>query len=151
MAVLKNQIKLHKFTAPTAENITAGAGTNTTNAAADSDTGGKKGGETLKIPDLLTLTTFVKLIDIWDDIANGFEPDLTLSEAYYFDEFPHIFAEHSHLRALIDVLDEIDDNEQRETILAAIQHQAYNVAECIADEYPVMKPFFEDYLKRVVS
>ena len=48
MAVLKNQIHLHKFTAPTAENSTAGAGINDTDTAGNSDTGGKEGGENNK-------------------------------------------------------------------------------------------------------
>ena len=61
MAVLKNQIKLHKFTAPTAENITAGAGINNTIAAANSDTGGKNGGETQYLPSEATRAKICKM------------------------------------------------------------------------------------------
>ena len=45
MAVLKNQINLHKFTAPSADTILAGAGIDNTDTAANSDTGGKEGDE----------------------------------------------------------------------------------------------------------
>ena len=48
MAVLKNQINLHKFTAPTADTILVGAGIGNTDTAGNTDTGGKEGGENNK-------------------------------------------------------------------------------------------------------
>lgn len=64
MSILKNQIKLHKFTAPSADNITAGAGIDNTDTAANSDTGTKEGGETLKLPNPWMLRAFMTYNEI---------------------------------------------------------------------------------------
>ena len=55
------------------------------------------------------------------------------------------FCEYMQYLRLIDVLNFIDDEEQRETILTAIQNQGWDVAEMIADEYPILQPFLKDY------
>lgn len=61
MSILKKNINLHPFTAPTAENITAGAGINDTDTAGNSDTGGKEGGEPQYLPSEATRAKICKM------------------------------------------------------------------------------------------
>ena len=130
MAVLKNQIKLHKFTAPTADTITAGAGT-------------KEGDETLKIPELFTTKIFVEVINNYYIISSGETP---LTPTGFLDDVSEqTYCEYKQYLRLLDVLDSIDDEEQRETILTAIQNQGWNLVERIADEFPILQPFLKDY------
>ena len=79
MAVLKNQINLHKFTAPSADHITPGAGIGNTDTAANSDTGTKEGGETLKLPNPWMLRAFMTYNEIQWNCS-------LLSEHYAFNQ-----------------------------------------------------------------
>ena len=140
---MKNQIKLHKFTAPTADTILAGAGISNTDTAANSDTGGKEGGETLKIPELFTTKIFVDVINNYWIISSGETPD---KPEYSLDDVSEqTYCEYMQYLRLIDVLNFIDDEEQRVTILTAIQNQGWNLVERIADEFPILQPFLKDY------
>ena len=127
MAVLKNQINLHKFTAPTA----------------DTGTGTKEGGETLKIPELFTTIVFVEVINNYYIISSGETP--VTPTGFLDDVSEQTYCEYKQYLRLLNMLDSIDDEEQRETILTAIQNQGRDVVERIADEYPVLQPFLKDY------
>ena len=145
MSILKKNINLHPFTAPSADTILIGAGIDNTITAANSDTGGKEGGETLKLPSPCIFSLFARLMDVWEDIAGGVplaRVSFPNSDYNPFDEQAELCFQYSQFRDLIDVLDGIGDEYKRDTILTAIQHQAYDIAESIADEYPVLQPFF---------
>ena len=143
MTVLKKNINLHPFTAPSADTNTA--------APESNGAGGKKGGETLKLPSYDIFDLFDQLVCCYRALVVGegtdfdfslFDPELNpfaWTPSVLNDEYPQFLG-------LLKVLESLDDEEKQETLLSAIQEKAYDVAECIADEYPVLQPFFEKYV-----
>ena len=151
MTVLKKNINLHPFTAPSADTNTA--------APESNGAGGKEGGEKLRISPPI-FHAFSCMLRVYYLIAIG-DYDTSYLESLY-DSLSHflpddedtptdrvieIEREYHHFLKLGEIYSIIpnDDKYTKYTIQQVIQEKAYKVADLLSDEYPILKPILDAY------
>ena len=152
MSVLKKNIKLHPFTAPSADNITPAAESEPRTAGPKSNgAGGKEGGETLKLPDVKIIIAFGRLMEILEKCYAVADTLPFENEDNPFEMDTDIFyGEYEQLSSLIKVYNFLGEDEgaaMYDAVRIAISEKAYAMAAAIAQKYQGLKPFWDAYTR----
>lgn len=119
----------------------------------------KKGSREVKksdkkqFPDQWTFFTFGRLIDLYTELSCGGGGSYDRNTLPPLPECvpATIVFEYVQLLGLLEAIESFDDGDAYQAVFIAIEEKTYEVAEMIADEYPALKPFFEEYTKRKES
>lgn len=134
MTVLKKNFNLHPFTAPSADTNTA--------APESNGAGGKEGGETLKLPRPF-FKVFSDVLHVYRLIEIG---AFDAGHMESLDTPPSFFSNRYEELLNLGKLSGIVPEEYKDTIVNAIQEKAYELAESLSNNYPILKPIFEWYV-----